>query len=117
MNDFVFVIYNLKLKDRQVQKSIEMDNFENAPSDDEWIANEGVNYNEGMHEDEDDDGEGDFVIVDEDRGEGDDREGEGDDGHNESMQLEEEQLEEDEDEDEDEDEEEAIQHFDDNEFY
>ena len=126
MNDLVFVMYNLKLKDRQVKKSIEMDNFEDVSSDDEWIASEGVNCNEGMHEDEDYDREGDFVIVDEAGGEGDDGEGEGeghdgegegDDGHNESMQLEEEQLEEDEDEDEDEDEEEAIQHFDDNEFY
>ena len=83
MNDLVFVMYNLKLKDRQVKKSIEIDNFEYVPSDDEWIASEGANCNEGMHEDEDYDGECDFVIVDEDGGEGDDGEGEGDDGEGE----------------------------------
>ena len=62
MNDLVFVMYNLKLKDRQVRKSIEMDDFEDVPSDDEWIAGEGTSYNdeEGVHEGEGDDG--DFVI-------------------------------------------------------
>ena len=119
MNDLVFVMYNLKLKDRQVKKSIEMDDFEDVPSDDEWIAGEGTSYNdeEGVHEGEGDDG--DFVIENEDEHEGVDGEGEGDGEDNEDLHLEEVPLDEDEDEDEDEDgdEEEAVQHVEDHEFY
>ena len=120
MNDLVFVMYNLKLKDRQVRKSIEMDDFENVSSDDEWIASEGTSYNEVIHEGEGDD-EGDFVIENEDEHEGVDGEGEGDDEDNEDLHLEEVPLDEDEDEDdnedEDGDEEEAAQHVEDHEFY
>ena len=117
MNDLVFVMYNLKLKDRQIKKSIEMDSFEDIPSDDEWIANEGISCNEDIHEGEGDDGEGDFVLENED--EGVDGEGEGDDEDDEGMHLEEVPLVEDEDEDEDEDgdEEEATPHVEDHEFY
>ena len=57
------MMYNLELKERQVKKSIEMDNFQNMPSNDEWIASEGINCNEDTYEDERDEREGDFVIV------------------------------------------------------
>ena len=40
MNDLVFVMYNLKLRERQRQRQcvIEEIPFENLPSDDEWVT-------------------------------------------------------------------------------
>jgi len=40
MNDLVYVMYNLKLKSRQIRKNVAL-SFEDMESDDEWITEEG----------------------------------------------------------------------------
>ena len=39
MNDLVYVMYNLKLKSRQVRKTVTLP-FDDIHSDDEWITEE-----------------------------------------------------------------------------
>ena len=39
MNDLVYVMYNLKLKSRQIQKIVALP-FDDIESDDEWITEE-----------------------------------------------------------------------------
>jgi len=39
MNDLVYVMYNLKLKSRQIQKTVALP-FDDIESDDEWITEE-----------------------------------------------------------------------------
>jgi len=42
MNDLVYVMYNLKLKSRQIKKKLLLDlSFEDMESYDEWITKEG----------------------------------------------------------------------------
>lgn len=40
INDLVYVMYNLKLKSRQIRKNVAL-SFEDMESDDEWITEEG----------------------------------------------------------------------------
>jgi len=39
MNDLVYVMYNLKLKNRQIRKTVDLP-FDDIESDDEWITEE-----------------------------------------------------------------------------
>jgi len=42
MNDLVYVMYNLKLKNKQIRKIVDLP-FDDIESDDEWITEEGDN--------------------------------------------------------------------------
>jgi len=42
MNDFVYVMYNLKLKNKQIRKIVILP-FDNIEFDDEWITEKGDN--------------------------------------------------------------------------
>ena len=45
MNDLVYVMYNLKLKNKQIRKTVVL-SFDDIQSDDEWITEEGDNIDE-----------------------------------------------------------------------
>ena len=57
MNDLVFVMYNLKIKDKRVNPStIRREiSIEDLSSDDEWLATEDVGDVGDDHDDDDDD--------------------------------------------------------------
>ena len=45
MNDLVYVMYNLKLSNKQIRKTVALP-FDDIQSDDEWITEEGDNIDE-----------------------------------------------------------------------
>jgi len=45
MNDLVYVMYNLKLSNKQIRKTVDLP-FDDIQSDDEWITEEGDNIDE-----------------------------------------------------------------------
>jgi len=60
MNDLVYVMYNLKLKSKQIRKIVAL-SFDDIESDDEWITKDGDNVRFELVQGEGDEGNVDIV--------------------------------------------------------
>jgi len=60
MNDLVYVMYNLKLKSKQIRKTVALP-FDDIESDDEWITGDGDNVGFELVQGEGDEGNVDIV--------------------------------------------------------